>query len=484
MRRFRLPRRSFLRGLGGVAVGLPLLEIMEPSVRAGGAAPPQRYVYAFGGCSLGLNNTERVTPVDEGPGYSLGRAFAPLATLGIQDVVSVASGLLIPWDEGSGIPPGGRRVGFHASSPCPLTCGVASDPGGDEDATGPTSDQLVGEQLGEGRPVLTYRVQPAYYRGDNSSGGARGRISAYRDESGGLVRVDPTFSPQAAWSNLFSVFEPGDPAEAAATEFLLRRRRSVVDVVADDTERLVQKLGAADRIRMEQHLEELRALESRIDLIEPTGQCVKLPDPGLDPEIGPAVEDGSYGQGGAYSDEELRATVMVDIIHMAFTCDLSRSASLMFTYAQCFMNMNPIYGYPSDLHEISHYSMGGGEEGANCMADCIAWHVKHWGRLIQKLRDTPEMDGSTLLDHTALVLMFEGGFGYDPEGGTDGEAHSTENMIALIGGRAGGLHTTPGRHLRAANRHPVELVNTAMHAVGYDGTLGEVTGDFDTDFIG
>src|SRR5689334_20983061 len=122
MPRFRLPRRSFLRGLGGVAVGLPMLEIMAPpTVRAGGTSPAPRYVYAFVGCSLSLNDTERVTPIDEGEGYTLGRAFAPLADLGVQDVVSVASGLLIPWDEGSGIPPGGRRVGFHASSPCPLT---------------------------------------------------------------------------------------------------------------------------------------------------------------------------------------------------------------------------------------------------------------------------------------------------------------------------------------------------------------------------
>lgn len=483
MRRLRLPRRSFLRGLGGVAVGLPMLEIMAPTVRAGGSSPPQRYVYAFGGCSLGLDNTERVTPVDEGAGFTLGRAFAPLADLGIEDVVSVASGLLIPWDEGSGVPPGGRRVGFHASSPCPLTCGVRGDEGGDESATGPTSDQLVGAQLGEGRVVLSYRVQPAYYRGDNSSGGDRGRISA-RMVGTDLEQVDPVFSPQLAYANLFSGFDPGDPGESAATEFLLRRRRSVVDLVADDTERLMTKLGAADRMRMEQHLEELRALEGRLNLIQPEGACMQLPDPGDDPEIGPAVEDNSYGNGGAYSDEELRATILVDLIHMAFACDLSRSASLMFTYAQCFMNMNPIYGYPSDLHEISHYAMGGGEEGANCMADCIAWHVKHWGRLVQKLRDTPEVDGSTLLDNTALVLMFEGGHGYDPEGGTNGEAHSTENMIALIGGRAGGLHASPGKHVRMPNRHPVELVNTAMHAVGYEGHLGEVEGDFDDSFIG
>jgi hypothetical protein len=480
MRRLRLPRRSFLRGLGGIALGLPMLEIMQPTARAGGAAPPKRYVYAFGGCSIGMNATDRVTPLDEGVGYTPTRAFQPLVDLGVQDDVTVASGMLIPWDEGSGIPPGGRRIGFHSSSPCPLTSGMRSDAAGSEDARGPTSDQIIGDFLDPGRKVLTYRVQPAWYRGDNETDiGARGRISA-RMDGGTLLPIDPVFSPSLAYSNLFSGFDPGDPAATAATEFLLKRRRSVIDLVADDTETLMNKLGAADRIRMERHLEELRALESRIELIEPMGACMQLPDPGLDPDIGPAVNDFDYASGGAYSNEELRATVLIDLIHMAFTCDIARSASLMFTYAQCFMNMNQLYGYASDLHEISHYSMGGGEAGATAMADCIAWHVKHWGRLVQKLGETQEVDGSSLLDHTALVLAFEGGWGHDPESPANvGEAHSTENMVALVGGRAGGLNAGGGRHIRATNRHPVELVNTAMHAVGFDGALGEVTSDMD-----
>jgi hypothetical protein len=461
-----------------------MLEIMEPTVRAGGAAIPKRYVYAFGGCSIGLNGTERVVPIDDGVDYTPGRAFQPLADLGIQSDVTVATGMLIPWDEGSGIPPGGRRVGFHSSSPCALTSGMRSDAGGSEDARGATSDQIIGDLIGEGRKVLTYRVQPAWYRGDNSTNiGARGRISA-RMDGGTLLPVDPVFSPSLAYSNLFSGFDPGDPAETAATEFLLKRRRSVVDLVADDTETLVNKLGAADRVRMEQHLEELRALESRIELIAPMGECMQLPDPGLDPDIGAAVDDFDYASGGAYSNEELRATVLVDLIHMAFTCDLNRSAALMFTYAQCFMNMNPLYGYASDLHEISHYAVGGGEDGANAMADCIGWHVKHWGRLVQKLRDTQEVDGSSLLEHTALVLVFEGGFGHDPEAPAEGEAHSTENMVALVAGHAGGLNAGGGQHVRATNRHPVELINTAMHAVGFEGNLGEVTGNMDDLLLG
>ena len=156
--------------------------------------------------------------------------------------------------------------------------------------------------------------------------------------------------------------------------------------------------------------------------------------------------------------------------------DLSRVSSLMFTYAQCFMNTNPLYGYPSDLHELSHYSMGGGDDGANAVADGIGWHVKHFARLMSKLRDTTDFDGKTILDNTAMVLLFEGGLGYDPEQDNQGSPHSTENMGVLVGGLAGGLNAGGGVHIRRQDEHPVRVINTVMNAIGGPDTLGEVSG--------
>ena len=168
---------------------------------------------------------------------------------------------------------------------------------------------------------------------------------------------------------------------------------------------------------------------------------------------------------------------MTDLIHMAFTCELSRVASFMLTYAQCFMNMYTALGLPSDLHEITHGSIGDNEEQMqDALADCAAWHVKHYARLVQKLRDTEDIDGTSMLDNTALVLAFEGGWGFDLESGGDSSPHSTENMVMLVGGKAGGLHTTPGRHMRAQGSHPTAVLNTVLEAVGVDETLGEVPG--------
>ncbi len=480
-----LSRRALLRGLGGFGVALPFLEIMTTPRIARAQSGPTRYVFAFGGSSLGMDSTQLVVPTTSGA-LTATRGLAPLADLGVLDEVSLVSGLLIPWDTGSGIPPGGRAVNFHASSPAPLVTGVAGGPTGDESLHGASNDQVVADVIAGDvlHHALTYRVQPAYYRGSNGTGGDRGRITARLNASQEVEPIEPIISPRLAFENLFSGFAPPDGEEAAAAAALLARRRSVLDLVHRDTERLLPRLGARDRQRMEQHFDEIRALENRLASIAPPTEpaCVLPTDPGDDPAIGGAVENGDtggYAAGGAYSGEEERARVMMDLIHMAFTCDLARVASVMFTQAQCFMNMAPLYGdtYATDLHEMSHFSMGGGEQGAGAMADGVAWHVKHWATLLQKLRDTEDADGSSLLDTTAMVLAFEGGMGFDPEGVAEGMAHSTENMAVLVGGRAGGL--LGGQHIVAEGSHPVEVINTAMRAVGVETELGEVPGTID-----
>jgi len=481
-------RRAFLRGMGGVAMALPFLEYFA-SKPAAAAPPPKRYVFAFGGTSIGFNGGDSVVPLSVGPlKDNLSVGLAPLADLGVTDVVSIVSGLYIPWSDNPG--PGGRVIQWHSSTPAILASGVRSGLNGQHEyLQGPTSDQIVAEALhaGTNKAVLPYRVQAAYYRGENSTGGARGTLSA-RLVNGQLEDVPPIASPRVAYEALFTGFTPPDPAEAEKAKLLLERRKSVIDLVRGDAEALIGKLGKADQARMQRHFDELRALENKLDQVAPpmTSTCNKLPDPGDDPPLGDAVEPpangpytDAYASGGAYSDEEKRAALMVDLIHMAFACDVSRVASFMFTYGQCFLNMKPITGASSDLHEISHYSMGGGQAGRDALAAGVAWHVKHWARLVQMLRDTPDSDGSSILDNTALVLTFEGGWGQDPEQGTMGEAHSSENMVVLVGGKAGGLHMTPGRHIKADGHHPVEVVNTAMKAVGVDKPLGEVSGTID-----
>jgi hypothetical protein len=246
----------------------------------------------------------------------------------------------------------------------------------------------------------------------------------------------------------------------------------VLDLVKTRADVLRKKLSGADRQRLDQHFEEIRELEERISQLPPVagGACEVPTDPGADPTLGGNQPDGGYDQNNGYSGEDERARVFMDLVQMAFTCDLTRVAAVMMTMAQSHMNMFPITGQACDLHEVGH---GGTPGGTNAVATAQAWHMKHFAYLVDKCKNTPDGDG-TLLDHCGIVWLWEGGHGYDPGAGNDNSSHSTENMVLCVAGGAGGLKR--GHHIRADGRHPGEVILTVMNAVGVDTpTFGEVT---------
>jgi hypothetical protein len=230
-------------------------------------------------------------------------------------------------------------------------------------------------------------------------------------------------------------------------------------------------------------LQEVRDLEVRVNAIQPpqTATCFKPMDPGVDSNIGssvPALANGNtgYSQNTGYSDEDNRAKVMCDLLHMAYACDLTRSSMLQFTNVQCFMNMFQISGQQSNLHELSHGSFGNQTEANDtlAMAKGINWHMKHWAYLLGKLHATKE-GNTSILDSMAACFVFEGGQGFEPENNGYG-AHSTENMAVLVSGGQGNLKR--GVHIKAPNLHPAQVLLTAIRAIGYaSNTLGEVTGE-------
>lgn len=481
-----LPRRTFLRGLGGAAVALPLLEIMldeAGEARADGEALPLCYLVCFGGFALtsdGQPLGNAFIPAATGPDYPLGTSLLPLATYGVQNEVTVVSGLSIPSqaasDENEPIPPAGRTANFHAHVN-PLVSGMRSVPWTamdtlDATVTGPSSDQIVADAVGGETAFrsLAYRGQALLYH-INGYHNNRDTISYRLGEGGEIERVVPVVSPRQAYDALFLGFTPQDPVEAAAKLLELDRRRSVLDLVDRRMGGLLNRLGAADRARLERHFDEIRALEQRLDVTEPEvgGQCQQLPDPGDDPPLGgEAPGEDQYDVNAGYSGEDERLRLLCDLMHMAFTCDLTRSGSLMLTMFQSFLNVDPITGHPYVLHDLSHNGH------AADLADAVAWHVDHFARLVGRMRDTPEGAG-TLLDRCAMVLLGEAGAGVGP-GGVPIYAHSTDNMAALVAGGAGGLRR--GEHIvaPAGLDHPGNVIITAMHAVGVDADFGEVSG--------
>jgi hypothetical protein len=253
--------------------------------------------------------------------------------------------------------------------------------------------------------------------------------------------------------------------------------------------RLLARLGRNDQLRLSQHFDEIRALEQRIAALPPptSATCRLLPNPGPDPAIGSNS-----------SNEYLRNRVFLDLIHMAFVCDMTRSVSHMITTPQCHMDIRSCHpvlaNVTADQHELGHSGIlpqapagtafvdlkPGFQRnfygGSYAMSLVHTWHIEHFCYLVNKLKNTAEGAGN-VLDNSALLMMFEGGHGLVDNAGTDKKpigSHSTLNMAMLIAGRAGGLR--PGKHIAKPDMHPAKVTISAMAAVGGPQSLGQISG--------
>lgn len=478
-----IPRRTFLRGLGGVSVALPLLEIMRPSM-ASAQTVPKRFVYMFQGQSLGADSqyANFFIPPTTGNNYTVSVSLNSTTQHGVRNDMTVVSGLLIPT---TGM--GSRDPAFHAIAHFPQLLGArALSYNG---ARGEGADQIVARQIGTGTKFqsLSFLGQPYEYH-DITADGQRNVCSYVRNSAGRIVAVFPEVSPLRAFNSLFGTGSGG--GGTTAPDPLIARRKSVLDFVLASRDTLLRDLGASDASRLNDHFDQIRTLERSLAAQAPVigGACTSPVRPGADPALSLATSSG----------ETIRNRTFMDIIHLALVCDLTRVVNHMFTQAQCFLSTREVGGALSnvntDVHELGHFggqslptppagtpflSMPGGNgslsNSRNCYAMALAhsWAVNNFAYLVSKLKSTPEGDG-TVLDNTVLLMGFEGGHGGETDDGFVHGSHSTQNMAMLIAGGAGGLKH--GRHLAMPGVHPARVTISAMTAVGGPSTLGEVSG--------
>jgi len=502
MKKVRLSRRTVLRGLGGVAVGLPVLECMldrHGEALAQSVPLPKRYAIVFAGQALGgddwADNTSIVAgkrstdtaafivPPETGSGYTVTLPLKPLADLNLMGDFSLVSGLRIPFSASSvdaaDVPAAGAFRDFHGGGAGPLLCGTRSQ-SSSFTCRSATSDQIV---AGFNKPgsigALVVRAQPAWYLSGSSFSGRQ-----YISYRGNADPIEAQTSPSIVYHSLFDGFTPVDAAARAQHEFDLRARQSVLSLITDKRSRVLGMVGKTDKTRLERHFDEIRDLELRIAAMPPVtgGQCQAPQDPGPDLPVGgnnAGAGSDTIATNTGYSDEATRARLLADLIHMAFVCDITRVATLQITVFQSHMNVFPIsnaLGVPirADLHECGHNG-DAMTRGQIPVSTCLQWHISHYAYLINKLKSTPEGAGN-VLDNSAIIFMPEAGHGQQLNDATSANAtHSVEKMVLLVAGRAGGLK--PGRHIAGAQAHPGQVLVSAMQAVGYTkNTFGEVTG--------
>ncbi len=413
-----LPRRTFLRTVGAT-MALPMLDAMIPAATAASKTPlgqAKRLGFVF--MPMGCDES-RWTPGSEGDLSQLSPILQSLEP--VKDQLSVLTNMELA----------NAYPGSHATSNSSfLSAAKARHTEGNDYYLGTTVDQVAAKQLGQHTQLpsleLSMDLMQTVGQCDN------GYACVYQNN---LSWSTPT-TPLPAEAHPRMVFESlfGDGGSAQERQAALKERASLLDAFRQDVARLKRDLGAADRARMDDYLETIREVERRIQQAEASVGDHPLPD--LDRPIGVPA---------AYADH---ARLMFDLQCLAYQGDVTRV--ITFQLARETSNRTyPEIGVPDPHHPLSHH--GNDPDKIARMAKINQFHVSLFSEYVQKLKATPDGDGS-LLDST--LLLYGSGIG-------NPNIHDHTNLPTLVaGGAATGMRGN--RHVRYDQPTPLANLHLSL----------------------
>lgn len=417
-----LPRRTLLRGIG-TAVALPLLDSMIPALSSAAATKaPCRMAMLYVPNGIIMNQwipagSEGVNPLPA----ELPRISSALAPFGSD--IMMLGGLTQNGGRALGDGPGDHgRAGANY-----LTCVHPKKTNGRDLQTGVSVDQIAAKRL-EGKTrfsSLELGCEEGVQGGscDNGYSCAYSNSISWRTPSSPMP---PEIRPRAVFERLFGAVDQ-NPREAAY-------EKSILDMVASDAQRLNAKLGGADKRKLDEYLFSIRDLEKRIASAEtksaPVHPSIAAPQSGLPAE---------------FSEH---ARIMVDLMTLAFQTDSTRVATLLLALEQS-PRAYPEIGIPEAHHGLTHHQ--GDKDKIEKVTRINCFHVKQFAYLLEKLRSTPDGDG-TLLDHAMITYG---------SGLSDGNAHDHANLPLVLAGRGCGS-LKPGRMVKYPRETPMANLYVAM----------------------
>jgi uncharacterized protein DUF1552 len=421
-----IPRRTFLRGLGAT-LALPLLDGMVPafgSSKDTAAKPAMRmgFVYVPNGII-----ESKWKPATEGAGFKMTPIMEPLAPF--QDRLLVLSGL----DQKLANPQAGEGGAFHSRASATFLTGVHPKPteGADIHA-GVSVDQIAAKEMGKQTQVASLELclDPVEAAGVCEPGYTCAYMNTicWRTPTTPMPMED---HPRVVFERLFGDSETTDRAARLAR---IEENRSLLDFVSQDVARLLKGLGPADRGKVTEFLDAVRDVERRIQLAEEQASR----------EL-PTLERPAGGFPASFEDY---AKLMFDLQVLAYQTDLTRVITFMLAHERSGRSYREI-GVPDAHHPLSHHRND--PVSIAKLVKVNTFHVKLFAYYIEKLRSTPDGDG-TLLDHAMIVYG---------SGINDGNLHTHEDLpILLVGGGAGKIKG--GRHLRYPQGTPMTNLYLSM----------------------
>lgn len=433
-----LPRRAMLRGVG-VALGLPMLDAMVPALAGAARAGAGRMRLGFFYVPNGIQVANFLPKnVSSGPVTEFGPILSPLSAVRGQTVVvaGLANRQADQLDIGTGP---------HSRSHMTWLSGTRPKRTEGADIQGATTlDQHAARVVGQDTPLLSLELalEPNFIVGNCEGGYA----CAYVNSTSWRTPTTPLpmeTNPRAVFERLF-----GEDSHPGARTLQNRRDRSILDAVSADVARLGRALGPADRVMVDEYVDAIRDVERRLQKSER--------DAGLTATVTRPL--------GIPESFEDHAALMFDLQFLAYQADLTRVVTFQIA-RELSTRSYPVIGVPEAHHDVSHH--GNNPDKVAKHTKINTHHVQLFARLVEKMRTTPDGDGS-MLDHA--ILLYGAGMG-------DGNVHSPHNLpVALVGGGAGTL--TGGRLLRAPLDTPMmNLGLSLLDKVGVEmAQLGDSTG--------
>ena len=427
-----LSRRTALKGMGAM-VALPFLDSMVPALTplartaAAPAIPRLGFVYAPNGMFL-----PNFHPAGEGGrNYAMTRILRPLEAYREQMVVVTGlsnNGIVSP-NEGGGVHT--RAHGGWLSGVLPKRT-----EGADIQA-GKTVDQYAADVLGADTSLrsLELTTESNFTVGNCENGYS----CTYQNSTSWRSPTTPLpheRDPRVVFQRLF-----GDGGSVDTRLAQMQTDRSILDSVTESINQLERQLGQSDRAAVEEYLNAVREIERRIQLAEENNASTPLP--ALDQPAGVPDE----------YDEHVE--MLFDMLALAYQADVTRVSCFQMA-RELSGRTYPNIGVPEAHHSISHHQLQ--PHNIEQYTKINTHHVSLFSKLIERMHNTPDGDG-TLLDHT--IMLYGTGMG-------DGDHHTPYNLpVILVGGGCGTLEG--GRHMKYEMDTPfMNLGLTLLDKVGVE----------------
>ncbi|MDA1234686.1 MAG: DUF1552 domain-containing protein [Acidobacteria bacterium] len=422
----KIDRRAFIRGMGGMALALPVLDAMGAEVAE---QAPRRFcaIYTANGMSLPreenrLDEWSWFPRAEKDGEFVFGKSTEPLSPF--RNQLSFLGGLYHP---------SGPKADPHTCSDMWLTGAPLYIPER-EVYNSVALDQVVAQHTKQ------HCRQPSLVLSIDAGTGFLSRTGTISYSLEGRP-VPAENNPRRIFDRLFRA----DRASLQSQREQLQRRIKLADAVAESARTLDKQLGKSDRERMDQYLTSLNEVESRLIASE---QWIDIPLKAqdyshLNLDATPEGEPAEYYR------------AMFDLIALAFDADITRSVAFMLN-REDGMGISDTFplklGLSKTHHNLSHATDAEGQLDFAKYDQFLSQQLAHFFGQLNAYKDH---DGS-VLDNT-IVLYGSGA----------STTHTSVNLPTLVAGGAN-MGLKHGAYWRNGQTRMSNVYLSILHSLGVE----------------